>query len=177
MGLVIVEGCDASGKSTLIEQLRLESKKYFWVVRSSGPPRTYPEVADAISWLTRSSHSGPPIVCDRHPLISEPIYGLVLRGKNLLAGHFSESDIREHLLDSVDRIIYCRPPTEQILLKIGHQAQLKGVPDNLERLIQVYDQTMEFLEKHFGVVVKHYDYTVDTSEAKLVSLFGGSGVI
>ena len=159
MGIVIVEGCDASGKSSLIEQLRLESNRYFWVLRGSGPPKTYDEIDEAISWITRSAHSGPQIICDRHPLISEPIYGMTLRGRNLLEGHYSEADIRAHLLDSVDRIIYCRPPLEEICKKVGHQAQLKGVIDNLERLVKVYDQSMQFLKEEFGMHVLTYDYT------------------
>lgn len=155
---MIVEGPDGSGKSTLIRNLRATSKNYFWIASSSGRPRTVPEIEQALHWLGQALYLKIPIVCDRFPLISESIYGPILRHSSLLS-HIPPADHEryEELLKHVDRIIYCRPTILTMRNNLKSEPQLAGVEKNLEHIVGAYDSLMRSLEE--SSFVFRYDYT------------------
>jgi hypothetical protein len=156
--IVVVEGPDGSGKSTLIDNLRFSCDKHYVALRRSGPPQDADEIVTVVNWMNRMSIGKVPLICDRHPLISEPIYGQALRGSNLLDGIYSVDDIKENFLDHVDRVIYCRPPTSVICRKMHDNQQLKGVVEKIDEITQKYDHTMKLLS-FWGVIVLNYDWT------------------
>jgi hypothetical protein len=161
VALIIVEGVDGSGKTTVIRDLRTQSRTYFWVASSSRRPSTLPALCDALYWLSQASSLPLPIICDRFPLISEPIYGPILRGKSMLEEMNGRNKSKNaDLMHQIDRVIYCRPPRAEIIknLKITESSQLGGVIDNLDRLLFSYDSKMDSLRDQ-GVYVHRYDYT------------------
>lgn len=169
MSIIVVEGVDASGKSTLLENARLEiKKKYFVLLRHSQRPYTPHDVMDFLDLIENTIL--PNLVVDRHPLISEPIYGPILRGENLVAGFEDKDSATKRLKHTIERIIYCRPPAYQIKENLHRLPQLKGVKENIQNLIEAYDQRMVELEKA-GMKVFHYDYT--DPDVSLVDLFFG----
>lgn len=160
MPIVIVEGVDGSGKTTLLRNLRKQTKKYFWIASSSGRPRTYAELNEAIFWIGQSTYLKLPIICDRYPLISEKVYGPVIRGTSLLdtLTPRQRSELTELMSDGIDRIIYCRPPVAQICANLqSTDDQMPGVVDNIEELIRLYDRTMTVLGETIPVLT--YNYT------------------
>jgi len=159
MSLIVVEGPDGSGKTTLIAALRRRSPKYFWGVRASRNPGSFSNLVNACSWLNVAAlHSAPLVVTDRHPLVSEPIYATVLRRPALATpGWFKEKWQTD--LHCITCLIYCKPPRLVIaenLLKGGQQ--LVGVPENISTIIDLYDGLISELIDEYGIKVRYYDY-------------------
>lgn len=172
MSLIVVEGCDGSGKSTLLENARIEIKKrYFLQTRHSCRPL---ELGDALHFMRTARYTAGllPLMVDRHPLISEPIYGPILRGSHLFESHLNLSRPHfryEELRDSVTRIIYCRPSLEAVRRNISVQPQLAGIAEKIDLLYEAYDRTMEELSTYVQIVM--YDYQLQTTP--LEQLFFG----
>lgn len=178
--LVILEGCDGSGKTTLIEQIRKQVKRYFWICRSSHPPTDVHQV-----WAFLRTFEGRPspkmgLLFDRHPLISEPIYGPILREIDLLGlsrnyGKWSRA-LGQHLhkIESAPIIIYCRPSIETIARNVQKNApdQLAGVVERVHSLTDAYDRFFEQLEDRLeGIHLLRYDYTVPGAFEALLEYF------
>lgn len=164
--IVVVEGPDGAGKSTLIDNLRLACDRHYVTLRRSGPPKDVDEIKCIISWIERFDPSyKTPLVLDRHPFISEAIYGNVLRGKSLLEDYYTMHDIDMHFRSHIDRVIYCRPPTSVIHDKLNANPQLKGVREHIDRIVRTYDSTMRYIE-HAGSPVIEYDWTAKDEPGK-----------
>lgn len=155
MSIVCVEGCDGSGKTTLIEKARGSQKdRYFLTVRASRYP---PDVSTAVRYLNfvTRTHSRLDVVLDRIHFISDRIYGPVLRNADI----FKDFSI-VYGLSEVDIVVYARPPREVILENVRKGMQLGGVIENAEAIIDRYDEHMAKLRNE-GVTVMVYDYTSD----------------
>ena len=180
MSILTVEGVDGSGKTTLLRNLREQSKTYFWVASSSGRPKTVNEIHEAVHLIGQATYLKMPVICDRFPLISEAVYGPVLRGRCLL-DEVSELKLvaLTAFLTEVDRIIYCRPPIEVIRKNITTSAlpQLAGVAEHLDELVKRYDTLMDSFQDQ--VRVFPYNYVTDSmrvpkfSPVSLEELFFG----
>lgn len=170
--IVVVEGPDGAGKSTLIDNLRLSCDRHYLTLRRNGPPKDVGEISSCVRWVEKAANSVT-LMLDRHPLISEPIYGGILRGSNLLEGTYNLEDIRAHFLEFIDRVVYCRPPTSVIVRKMHDNPQLQGVVENIYLISKQYDYAMEML-KHWGVNVIEYDWTNEGSPP-IDFLFFGNG--
>lgn len=153
--LVIIEGPDGAGKTTLIDKL-IQSKRYFVLIRNSGPPR---EVVDIYRFLNLIDNIPPaqPVILDRHPCISDRIYGPLLRSMDLLRDKPSN-----WMLSRAELIVYCRPPTETILENVARTkgTQLGGVLENASKIIAEYDRLFLELSIH-RVPIVNYNYLTD----------------
>lgn len=67
--LIIIEGVDASGKSTLASAL--SDALGMSIVPSEGPPRHPGEINERLARYAQYDN----VIFDRHPVISQPIYG------------------------------------------------------------------------------------------------------
>lgn len=154
MSIVVVEGSDGAGKTTLIERAREgQRERYFLTVRASRYP---PDVKTAFQYLSWVKHQRDlDLVLDRIHFISDRVYGPILRNADI----FRELPL-DFGLQSVGAIVYCRPPLELIAENVRKNQQLKGVPENIEKLVAAYDTLMEML-KGRGLKVIKYDYTAD----------------
>jgi len=162
--ILIVEGMDNTGKTTLCDQL---SRAFDLPLIHSigGPGISSKEMTDWIKlWLHRGRAIGG-IVIDRLSLISEPIYGELLRGQSNL----DPEDARETwalVAEMSPTIIYCRPPLDTILRSMEDRPQMSGVVDNALRLIRDYDQA--FLHLHtWGGVPSYLRYNWDADPQAL----------
>lgn len=160
MAIVVVEGPDGSGKTNLIRNLRKEAKEHYLCLARMNPPTHVSEITRIVHWVEKVFFLTPNLVLDRHPLISEPIYGPLLRGENLLEGHWNTDDIRQHFATVISRVIYCRPPTSVIYRELQKDEQLKGVAEKIEEITHQYDCVMKLLN-HWGVRVVKYDWTAE----------------
>lgn len=158
MSLIVVEGVDGSGKSTLLENLRLEcNKRYFLLLRHSERPRRIEDIQRLLRWLAAADGNGLDIVIDRHPLISEPIYGHICRDHALTDDMYTGTDIVDILYRTVSRIIYCRPPGSVMLNHLQDKPQMAGVLEKFDDLDHAYDKAMSNLrEAH--IPIKFYSW-------------------
>lgn len=102
--MIVLEGADGSGKSTLAKEL---SKLTGWpVVGSKGPPRSPDEfVARIEALLAQRART----IFDRHPIISEFIYGGLLRPQIKIPRR-----LMAKFKSSRPFIIYCKSPTGEL---------------------------------------------------------------
>jgi len=168
--MIVVEGPDGSGKSTLVESLRIHSHHYFIILRASRAPTTREDMLRYMSW-SKQKPLPLDILMDRHPAISEMIYGPLIRQQNRLKDFDSESG-REALLKGVTHIIYCRPITPVIEATALKTWQMDGVKEKITDIIQQYDWIMAELLKKFSVF--HYDYNKDSVESLIGRIWNGS---
>lgn len=107
--MIIVEGPDGSGKSTLVTRLArdLRLPVAAKVVGSDTQP-----VVNIRDWTEQNVHKGfQPVIFDRHRLISEPIYGPALRRRQ--DAEFYDltwlSDMMWHFYNAKPIVVYCLP--------------------------------------------------------------------
>jgi hypothetical protein len=159
--MIILEGPDNAGKSTLARQL---SKLLEIPQRHSERPDP---AWTPLECLEHSSRQLRPqrAILDRIYAISEPIYGPVCRGKNALG-----DKARQAILDLYQRpylIIYCRPRLATILANNGRD-QMDGVVDNHNKLVQKYDDFMMDVCRFSKCTVIQYDWQNKVEMASLV---------
>lgn len=138
--MIVLEGIDSSGKSTLA---RLLATRYrgWQVVTSEGPAKSADEINDRI---TRYLEYPPQTIFDRHPLISEAIYGPIFGRPPWVRPRF-------HMLFWAQRplIIYARPPRPRLLqqgnLAIDTPEYVENLRTNYDRVLAAYD---EFFAPH-----------------------------
>jgi tRNA uridine 5-carbamoylmethylation protein Kti12 len=155
--MIIIEGVDNSGKTTLCNKLSEAFDLNIWI--REGPVKDKRILVDRIreSFLKHDDD-----ILDRHPIISEMVYGAVIRHNNLLGDW--EFNYLALLVKQNPLIIYCRPPNRKII-KFGRRKQMKGVKERIYRLMDRYDWV-------FGVIMEsslpsnliEYDYTRHSDE-------------
>lgn len=152
--LVILEGADGSGKTSLANRIRNDLDEYSLFLRSSGPP-TIGQLADVIGWLA-SIPSRIPVVCDRLSVISEAVYGPILRGKCIHG--LSIEQMARWMKGRPSMIVHCRPSYSALAAGVRREVQMEGVVLNHRHIVKAYDEIMGQLRQE-GVDVRPYDYT------------------
>ena len=152
--LVILEGADGSGKTSLATRIRKDIDEYMLLLRSNGPPHTLGQLANVIGVLNTLRDSSVPVITDRNPVISEYVYGPIIRGK-CMHGLTIEQMGRWF---KTTMIIHCRPNFQALAAGVRKEVQMEGVVLNHRTIIKAYDDLMGHLERE-GVYIKRYDYT------------------
>lgn len=169
--MIVLEGPDGSGKTTLKDMLleRLDGvEEHERASTSKGGPVKHPFAwaeADVLSW-----DSQPFSLYDRHPFISEPIYGTVLRGG--YDHQFNSEYGRDlgHEMCTRGLIVLCLPPLKEIRANVAHndEDQMSGVVQNIDEIALQY----QIVQRHFSSRrnVFWYDYTRPGDLEKLVTV-------
>jgi len=150
--LVIIEGADGSGKTTLANRIRGQLDQYMLLLRTNGPP-SIGQLADYIGWVNDIPHKLL-LVTDRNPIISEAVYGPIIRGKCLHA--LTLEQMARQFRNAL--VIHCRPSYSKLAAGVQKEVQMDGVVLNHRHIVKAYDELMGKLE-HEGVNVKRYDFT------------------
>jgi hypothetical protein len=136
--MVIVEGIDGSGKSTLAKRLAkdLGIGRFHFV----GPPHDIREFRSRCCLSAINFYR--PIVQDRTPFISEPIYGVLDNREIYMTKDESYCSLAIPMLRPI--LIYCRPETNFLHRPEKHEnpEYLKLINDNWNRLLDSYDTFM-----------------------------------
>lgn len=136
--MIIVEGPDGAGKTTLMEELRVE-------LELPVAPRVVSKDAEALSdlkrWTEHNVQGGfQPTLFDRHRLISEPIYGSILRDR--FEPGFDDPSWLYFMYYQFYRakplIIYCLPPYKNVRQNVIHDEDNKVVRDHIRKVYSLY---------------------------------------
>lgn len=119
--MIIIEGPDGSGKSTLIRQL---SKDLALPIAPKVVSSDTKPLVDLDKWTELNLNAGfQEVLFDRHRLISEPIYGPATRSQQHVRfmdlGWMSEMMGRFYGLDPI--IIYCLPPLNIVRANVNRE--------------------------------------------------------
>jgi len=141
--MIILEGPDNAGKSTLAEYIK--ETNGLTVVHSGGPSKDDNEIVSRMTQYMKMADSA--TVMDRIPCISDPIYCRIIRG---VSSPLSDSRWMRGLLLHKPIIIYCRP-SEHILLNLEHHLvkehetkdHVQLVNERARILIEAYDNVMK----------------------------------
>lgn len=133
--MIILEGMDNSGKSTLAKQFGLD------ILHPGPAPRTKYEELSCLRVQLENARK--PIVQDRVTCISSQVYG---RNPDfvLLNDYLKQMLSTPHCI-----VIYCRPPIETIVNFSTHKAKahdnadhLRNIQENALELVSKYDRLM-----------------------------------
>lgn len=143
---IIVEGPDGSGKGNLIRDLRahLGLPLHPRFVQSVGGPPPDLDVMVMADCNTPAFNDGHHTwVYDRHPLISEPIYGPIVRGEML--GSFRLPSWVDRMRVRVAQrslVVFCIPPYVEVYNNVhGPIEHMEGVDKRIYEIYGEYSRT------------------------------------
>lgn len=175
--MFIVEGPDGAGKTTLIR--RMQAELNFEIRPRACTSDNGIDVATLREWveadLSRPVHDKG--FYDRHPLISEPIYGPIIRGR--MADGFSDWSWMAKMLSIFNHrqpvIVFCLPPKQIVLdnVRDTHEAttdHLSGVLQHCTALYEMYCFRTAQQSQHGDVIVWDYTTADDSDFKDLLSI-------
>ena len=136
--MIIVEGPDGAGKSTLISRLQDD---FPFPVAPRVVSKDTLSLVNLVHWVDQNLDMGlTPTIYDRHRLISEPIYGPVLR--QTMEPGFDDMDwlfARQQELRSLEPfVIFCLPPIEHVVYNVNLGDDNKVVQEHIRTIYWLY---------------------------------------
>lgn len=168
--MIVVEGPDGAGKTTLIETL----KYYLGLpVADRVVSKDTEAMVDLAEWVRTNVESGfKPTIFDRHRLISEFIYGPTLREEQ--QPKFTEqvwtSEMLFRFYSCRPIIIYCLPPIEIVRANIAEDATNRVVWDKIDAIYTAYLQRAALDNIWYPMRTFIYDYTSDSSRELIAAV-------
>lgn len=160
--VILIEGPDGSGKTTLLKRLADFYPSIAIHARASegvnGPVKDLYEWAhdDVWSWGQQ-----PLSFYDRHPLISEYIYGPIIRGT---------MDARFHTTPLVRRVahralvIVCLPPLGVVRRSVSASRDMPGVTTHIDAIWHLYASLRATWPSSTGLL--YYDWTASRAPSR-----------
>lgn len=156
MPLVILEGPDGAGKSTLAARLLKGTGLPTLLVRRSGPPGDVETLQFQAGWI-EEQHKGLNVIADRHPLISETLYAPHVR--KVEHPPWTLKDALHHFdgihLGRRPLIVYCRASLERMAQSSRVEDQMEGVHQSYTKLVMAYDDFMSRLARKNFEIYRH----------------------
>jgi len=169
--MIILEGPDGAGKTSLMSTLLDRFPNIEEHARAStskgGPVDNIFDWAhnDVMSWEQQRLS-----FYDRHPMISEPIYGPIVRDYvDPRFASFEGEDLGLRMLfDSL--IIICLPSLEEVVANVtgNEQDQMSGVADNIGQIYAKYQLLLTALRGRRNVFWYDYNRPLDLTQLMYV---------
>ena len=135
--MIIVEGPDNSGKSTLVRNLSEQLGLKVLKPNKKGPPKNQEDIYNNTKHIIAGalSHVNNRTIVDRFSLIGESIYGPICRGQDLWVSCFDKKMKMYSILRTIDPFfIYCRPPNSVVLDMKSHELKSSDTPEHIQRV-------------------------------------------
>lgn len=159
--MIIVEGCDNTGKTTLIDQL-IQPFPTLQRMRSIG---NQPGLAKWLSEALLENQNVTTKIYDRF-FFSELVYGPVLRGRTRFTG--VEKDLILGMLAAIKPlVILCSPPPSTVSKTIYKRPQMGGVIDRWVTLNEKYHTVIKPLLIERKIPYLEYDFTEEDAFEKV----------
>ena len=157
---IIVEGIDASGKSTLAIAL---ARAFHWTIQLSEGPPHFP--GEMNTRLTRYANFHQPHIFDRHPVVSQVIYGTLRTHSEPVSQSFITNFYKAGHV-----IIYCDPGDRGMA---SHQ--FNPTVDTPEHLDQVHANyhTLLNLYRVWAIGRAHLMYRIGDSVLRIINATKG----
>lgn len=155
--MLIVEGPDGGGKTRLIERL---SQDLGWQVAPRVVSKDAEAMVDLVKWVEDNLDGDlQPVIYDRHRLISEPIYGPLLRG-DMEDGFCSKDWLRDKQIwfrSIAPLVIFCLPPLSTVLENVHDDPDNVAVDRYISQIYWLYHNAAACWTGPFA----YWDYTAD----------------
>lgn len=147
--MIVVEGPDGGGKTTLVDALC--ERYHVDVVPRACTSDNGVDPATLRAWVDKDLITAAEEfdfklrrLYDRHPLISEPIYGPLVRGR--MADGFPDQEWLHSsmtVFNNMTLVIFCLPPWEEVAENIEREHKpttdhLRGVLNNARAIYELY---------------------------------------
>lgn len=156
--MIIIEGPDGSGKSTLCEML---AERYGLQIgeRSSSRENLYQTtVGDSYSAVGRAIMGyEPPAIWDRL-FYSDPVYARIVRKERSQFTHDQIVWLHSLILVMGCPVVLCLPPISRVRENVMASDQMDGVVENTDNIYQAYRMMMNFQWGHRPQLLL-YNYT------------------
>lgn len=174
--LVIVEGPDGAGKSTLIQNLMALGG--FISIHTGGPPRDKQDLEDKLDKIklaldVAGNHI---LILDRHPAVSDPIYSKVTGSRSFATPGWLGKQVWS--LDPV--FVYCRGSADSMRENISKSPKAHKSPEHLLKVIQNHGEIVKLYDAFFALAPNiRYDWQRDSvlELAKVLRGKGGQGCV
>ena len=155
--IIILEGCDKNGKTTLAHKL---SQKLGWPIVKFSAPKNDEDVFKTYMQFILSRRI--PVILDRFYL-GEKVYGQIFRGKSQL--DYLQSRTLEGLLLTRRSInVYCQVPLKEIKKNFIKDKESFANVNQINVIVQSYQKVL----KSSLLTWHHYDYTKDPSMSSII---------
>lgn len=169
--LVIVEGPDGAGKSTLIQNL--VALGGFVSAHTGGPPRDKQDLEDKLAKVTASLDAAGPniLVLDRHPAVSDPIYSKVTGSRSFV----TPGELSKQIWDLNPVFVYCRGTADSMRENISRSPKAHKPSEHLLKVIQKHGEIVKLYDAFFAQAPHiRYDWQRD-SVLELAKVLRGKG--
>jgi hypothetical protein len=166
--VIIVEGPDGGGKTTLLKGLEEATSMPVAPRAVNSDGRGLTDLREYV--LEHLRQPWRPLLLDRFALISGPIYG-AHTGMASPNTPFADAEFLQYaeaLLASVRPIIiYCLPPLETVLQNLEHDSESQGVVEDHITAIY-YQYVARFARDSAAGMAMLYDYTSPKQQFRLI---------
>ena len=169
--LVIVEGPDGAGKSTLIQNL--VALGGFVSAHTGGPPRDKQDLEDKLAKVTASldAAGSDTLVLDRHPAVSDPIYSKVTGSRSFA----TPGELGEQVEALNPVFVYCRGSADSMRANISKSPKVHKPQEHLLKVIQKHGEIVKLYDAFFAQTPHiRYDWQKD-SVLELAKVLRGKG--
>lgn len=156
--IIVVEGPDGSGKSSLIRRL---AEDFGLRVHEKASDSVTGPKGDMSVWAyrdvtTQRDHQLVEIY-DRHPLISQYIYGPIAREYLEPNMQSATMHLAIRMLAKQCLVIMCLPPVDVVQTNVAQAEQMAGVDENITRIYHMYCSLRMFWPSPANLMM--FDYT------------------
>lgn len=161
--IIVVEGPDASGKSTLIEHFKSRLGPTVKYQAGEGPEKYPGEINERLVRYSQWYYHNGVVIFDRHPCVSQPIYGKIRHNTAVDPEH------QLNFMLSLPVFIYCR--TTRIDLSnheekdYDSEEHMIAVRNNRAMIIAAYDL--------WAAKNAHIYYRIDDDKDRIVNMVRG----